>query len=98
MTVIRRYGLWLLLATIVGIVGASLVYATRSVAYSSTAQVDVESHVVANATPAAPNMTTETQVATSGVVVASTARAIGSNERSLQSHLSAKVTGTANVL
>ena len=98
MTVIRRHGLWLLLATIVGIAGAALIFATRPIAYSSTAQVDVESHVVANATLVAPNMTTETQVATSGVVVARTARAIGSNASSLRSHLAAKVTGAANVL
>jgi polysaccharide biosynthesis transport protein len=98
MTVIRRHALWLLLATIVGIVGASLIYATRPIAYSSTAQVDVESHVGTNTTPVAPNMTTETQVATSGVVVTSTARVIGSNASSLQSHLAAKVTGAANVM
>ncbi len=98
MTVLRRHGLWLLLATIVGIAGASLIYTTRPVAYSSSAQVDVESHVVANTTPVPPNMTTETQVATSGVVVTNTARAIGTNASSLQSHLAAKVTGTANVM
>lgn len=98
MTVLSRYGLWLLLATIVGVAGATLVFITRPTTYSSTAQVDVESHVSASTTPVAPNMTTETQVATSGVVVASTARAIGSNPSSLQSHLAAKVTGTANVM
>jgi capsular exopolysaccharide synthesis family protein len=98
MTVIRRHALWLLLATIVGIVGASLIYATRPIAYSSTAQVDVESHVGTNTAPVVPNMTTETQVATSGVVVASTARVIASSTSSLQSHLAAKVTGAANVM
>jgi polysaccharide biosynthesis transport protein len=98
MTVIRRHALWLLLAAIVGIVGAALIYATRPVAYSSTAQVDVESHAVPNEAPVAPNMTTETQVATSGVVVASTAHVIGGNASSLQPHLAAKVTGAANVM
>jgi capsular exopolysaccharide synthesis family protein len=98
MTLIRRHALWLLLAAIVGIVGAALIYATRPVAYSSTAQVDVEPHPVTNAAPVAPNMTTETQVATSGIVVTSTARVIGSTASSLQPHLSAKVTGAANVM
>jgi succinoglycan biosynthesis transport protein ExoP len=98
MTVIRRHGLWLLLATIVGVVGAALIYTTRPIAYSSAALVDVESHVVANTTPVPPNMTTETQVATSGVVIAGTAHAIGINVSGVQSHLSSKVTGTANVL
>lgn len=98
MTVIRRYGLWLLFAAIVGIAGATLIYKIQPTAYSSTAQVDVEPHVVANAASVSPNMTTETQLATSGVIVTSTARAIGSNPNSLQSHLAAKVTGTANVM
>jgi capsular exopolysaccharide synthesis family protein len=98
MTLIRRHGLWLLLATILGVAGAALIFATRPIAYSSTAQVDVESHAVAGVAPVPPNMTTETQVATSGVVVTSTARVIGSNASSLKSHLAAKVTGTANVM
>jgi len=98
MTVIRRYALWLLLAAVVGVAGATLIYAARPIAYSSTAQVVVESNVVTNTPPVAPNMTTETQVATSGVVVASTARAIGSTVSGLQSHLTAKVTGAANVM
>jgi capsular exopolysaccharide synthesis family protein len=83
---------------IVGVVGASLIYAVRPIAYNSTAQVDVESHVGTNTALVPPNMTTETQVATSGVVVASTVRAIGSDAGSLRSHLSAKVTGAANVM
>jgi len=98
MTLLRRHGLWLVLATIAGIVGAMLMYTSRSITYSSTAQVDVEAHVVANTTPVTPNMTTETQVATSGVVVTSTAHALRLNPPQLQSHLSAKVSGTANIL
>ena len=98
MTLLRRYGLWLVLATIAGIAGALLMYSGRSIAYSSTTQVDVESHVVANTTPVPPNMTTETQVATSGVVVSSTARALRISQVNLQPHLSAKVSGTANIL
>ena len=94
MTLLRRHGLWVLLATFAGIIGALLVYELRPIAYSSTAQVDVESHVVA----LPPNMTTETQVATSGVVVTPTASVMGMSASSMRSHLSAKVTGTANVL
>jgi capsular exopolysaccharide synthesis family protein len=94
MTLLRRHGLWLLLATFTGIIGALLVYELRPIAYSSSAQVDVESHVVA----LPPNMTTETQVATSGVVVTPTASVMGMSTTSMRPHLSAKVTGTANVL
>lgn len=98
MTLLRRHGLWLVLALIAGIAGAYLVNSARPVAYGSTAQVDVESNVVAQTTPVQPNMTTETQVATSGVVVTSTAHAVGMSTGDLQPHLSAKVSGTANIL
>jgi Mrp family chromosome partitioning ATPase/capsular polysaccharide biosynthesis protein len=98
MTVLRKHGLWLIVATLVGIAGAWLVAAGRPVLYSSTAQVDVEPHVVANTTPITPNMGTEAQVVSSGVVLASTARAVGVTQRSLETDLSASVSGTANVL
>jgi len=98
MTLLRRHGLWLVLAMIAGIAGAYLLYSAQSIEYGSTAQVDVESHVVAMTTPVPPNMTTETQVATSGVVVESTAHAVGMTAWALQPHLSAKVSGTANIM
>ena len=83
---------------IAGIAGAWLIYMARPVAYSSAAQVDVESHIVALTTPVPPNMTTEAQIATSGVVVTSAAKALGVTPGSLRRDLSAKVTGTANIL
>jgi capsular exopolysaccharide synthesis family protein len=64
----------------------------------STSQVDVEANVAARTTPVPPNMETEAQVATSGVVLASTARALGMTPSSLSTALSAKTVGTANVL
>jgi polysaccharide biosynthesis transport protein len=84
MTVLRKHGLWLIVATLVGIAGAWLVAA--------------EPHVVALTTPIVPNMGTEAQVVTSGVVLASTAHALKVTERSLETDLSASVSGTANVL
>lgn len=98
MTVLRRHGLWLVFAMIVGIAGAWLIYMSRPIAYSSTAQVDVESHIVALTTPVAPNMTTEAQIATSGVVLTSVADALRVSPTGLRPNLSAKVTGTANIL
>ena len=98
MTLLRKHGLWLVFATMAGIVGAWLIYASRPTVYLSTAQVDVEPHVVALTTPIVPNMGTEEQVATSGVVLASTARALGAKPRNLATDLSAKVTGTANIM
>jgi len=98
MTVLRKHGLWLIIATLVGIAGAWLVAAGRPMLYGSTAQVDVEPHIVANTTPIVPNMGTEAQVVTSGVVLASTAHTLHVTQRSMETDLSAKVSGTANVL
>lgn len=98
MTFLRKHGLWLIVAMFVGIAGVMLVYHAKSVAYTSTSQVDVEARVVANTTPAVVNMGTEAQVATSGVVVSGTARALGLPPQRLTSVLSAKVSGTANIL
>src|SRR6266571_3785348 len=77
MTLLRKHGLWLVIATMAGIAGALLYHLALPVSYMSTSQVDVEAHIVAQAAPIIPNMATEAQVATSGVVVASTARALG---------------------
>ena len=96
MTLLRRYGLWLVLATVAGIVGAWLFYASRPGAYLSTAEVEVEPSTSALTTPAVPNMATEQQVATSGVVLAGTEHATGVQQTSLEKDLSAKVTGTTS--
>jgi polysaccharide biosynthesis transport protein len=98
MTLLRRHGLWLIVAMLVGVAGVLLVYQTRAVQYTSTSQVDVEAHVVALTTPVVPNMGTEAQVATSGVVLSGTARSLGMPVDRLDSALSAKVSGTANIL
>jgi capsular exopolysaccharide synthesis family protein len=96
MTVLRRHALWLLLATVAGIAGAWLIRASLPVTYTSTAQVDVEPRLSAVAVPFTPDMGTEQQVATSGVVLAGTARALGLRASELANDLSASVTaGTA---
>src|ERR1700733_1777715 len=98
MTLLRKHGLWLIVAVLVGIAGVLLVYQAKSVHYTSTSQVDVEAHVVALTTPVVPNMGTEAQVATSGVVLSGTAHALGLPPDRLTSALSASVSGTANIL
>jgi capsular exopolysaccharide synthesis family protein len=98
MTLLRKHGLWLVVATLVGVAGAFLYHSALQVSYASVSQVDVEAHVVALTTPVTPNMATEAQVATSGIVVANTARALGMNPTSLANALKAKTSGTANVL
>ena len=98
MTVLRKHGLWLIVAALAGSVGALLFYVARPVSYASTAQVDVEPNTSAPGTPVVPNMATEVQVATSGVVLDSTASAVHETPSEMAGQLSAKTSGTANVL
>jgi len=97
MTLLRRHGLWVIIATVVGIAGAWLYHASQTPVYLSTAQVDVEPNA-AIGTPVTPNMATEQQVATSGVVLGRTAAALGVSTQNLAGNLSAKVSSTATVL
>jgi polysaccharide biosynthesis transport protein len=98
MTVLRKHGVWLVVATLAGVVAALLFARSLPERYSSTAQVDVESHVVPGAVPVVPNLATEKIVATSGVVVVHAARALGANSGLLAPHLSAGVSSTSNIL
>jgi Mrp family chromosome partitioning ATPase len=98
MTLLRRHGLWVIIATLAGIAGAWLYYTAQGGTYSATAQVDVESSPGVAASAAGPNMATEQQVATSGVVLDDAATALGVKEQVLAGHLSAKVTSTSTVL
>lgn len=99
MTLLRRHGRWLIVAALAGIVGALLFYAARPTTYASTAQVDVESNTSTTGVPlVVPNMATEVQVATSGVVLGTTASAFHETPSKMTGHLSAKTSGTGNVL
>lgn len=98
MTLLRRHGLWLVIAMMVGIAGAWLFYASQPHVFQSTAQVDVEQNPAVTGTQVVPNMATEQQVATSGEIAARTATSLGVPAQSIAGHLSAKVTSTANVL
>ena len=81
-----------------GVVAAWVFARSLPVHYTSTAQVDVESHVVPGATLVVPNQATEKIVATSGVVVVDAARALGVDAGLLAPHLSAGVSSTSNIL
>ena len=59
MTLLRRHGLWVIVARIVGIAGAWLYYAAQPHVYRSTAQVDVEPNPILGTAAVAPNMATE---------------------------------------
>jgi Mrp family chromosome partitioning ATPase len=95
MTLLRRYVLWLTAATMAGILGALLIHVSLPVRYTSSAEVDVEPNIAALTIDYTPNMVTEQQVATSGVVLADAARALGTTPTALAKDLSATVSGTS---
>ena len=95
MTLLRRYAWWLILATAAGVAGAFLIHASLPARYISTAKVDVEPNFAALTINYVPNMVTEQQVATSGVVLANAAKALGTTPADLAEDLSATVSGTA---
>ena len=98
MTLLRRHGLWVIIATVVGIAGAWLYQSAQTPVYQSTAQVDVEPNPAGTGTPVTPNMATETQVATSGVVLGRTAASLGVQPQNLTGNLSAKVSSTSTLM
>ena len=73
MKFLRKYVLWLIAATLAGIAGALLIHVSLPAHYVSTAEVDVEPNIAALNIGYSPNMVTEQQVATSGVVLADAA-------------------------
>ena len=74
---LRRYALWIVLATVACTAGSWAFAAHQPVQFTATAAVDVEASVIPGAAPAVPNLQTEEQVATSGNVVSSAASALG---------------------
>jgi capsular exopolysaccharide synthesis family protein len=104
MKLLRKHIAWLLLATVAGIAGAMAIHVSVAPSYTSAAEVDVEPNLPALTIEYTPNMVTEQDVATSGVVLANAAQALGTTSTALEKDLSATVSGTnatggtANVL
>jgi tyrosine-protein kinase len=95
MRLLRKNILWLILAAMAGVAGALLVHGSLPVGYGSAAEVDVEPNIAALNIGYSPNMVTEQQVATSGVVLAGAARLLGTTPTALAKDLSATVSGTS---
>lgn len=96
MRLLRKYVLWLILAMMAGVAGALLVHVSLPAHYVSTAEVDVEPNIDALNIGYTPNMVTEQQIATSGVVLADAALSLGTTPSALAKDLSATVSGSAN--
>jgi len=98
MRMIRKQAIWVVLATLVGLIGAWLSVSGRAVAYTSTAGVDVEPRIIAGSVPVTPNLATEEKVATSGDVLGAAAGALHMTPGHLASHVSVSVSGTSTIL
>lgn len=98
MRLIRKHAIWLVLATLVGLTGAWLAVSGQSVAYASTAAIDVEPRIIAGSTPVTPNLVTEERVATSGDVLGTAAPELGMSAGHLSSHLAVSVPSTSTIL
>jgi polysaccharide biosynthesis transport protein len=98
MRMIRKHAVWVVLATLVGLIGAWLATSGKSVAYTSSADVDVEARIISGTPPVTPNLSTEKSVATSGVVLDSAAPLLGMTPSQLAGDLTVSVSGTSNIL
>src|ERR1700759_2958867 len=98
MRLIRKHAIALVLATLVGLMGAWIVVSLRSTAYTSTALVDVEPRIITGSTPVTPNLVTEERVATSGAVLDKAAPALGMSPSDLSTRVAASVPSTSSIL
>jgi succinoglycan biosynthesis transport protein ExoP len=95
---LRVYGLWILLVTVVVMAAAYGVSMLAPTAYRSAAIVVVEARVRPNTTPLQPEMGTEKELARSGLVVRPAAKALGVDPATLGDGLTVSVAPDANVL
>jgi polysaccharide biosynthesis transport protein len=98
MRLLRKYGLWIICATIACAAGAWIVGTHRPVQYTSTASVDVEAAAIPGSVPTVVNMATEKEVASAGVVLAKAAPLVGMSPGQLAGHVATSVPSAANVL
>jgi polysaccharide biosynthesis transport protein len=98
MSFLRRYLLWIIVATAACIAGSWVIAAGQSAQYSATASVDVESNVIPGVVPATPNLATEVQVATSGSVLSAASSVLGMTNQQLLKHLSVSNKANTNIL
>jgi capsular exopolysaccharide synthesis family protein len=98
MKFLRRYVLWIVLATVACIAGAWGIAAHQPVQFATAAVVDVEANSYAGTTPATVNPATEQTVATSGAIVDGIAPKFGLTPDELFKHLSASNQVGTNIL
>jgi polysaccharide biosynthesis transport protein len=99
MKFLRRYAVWIFLATLACTIGAWEIASSQPVAYATAATLDVEATVAPGTTPVTPNAGTEVTVATSGVVVtAMNPSEFNMSAATLAKHLSAANPANTSIL
>jgi polysaccharide biosynthesis transport protein len=98
MKFLRRYIVWIFLATLACTVGAWEIAAGQGAAYAATATVDVEATINPGTTPVTPDAGTEVAVATSGVVVSAMQPSFGMSSATLATHLTVANPANTSIL
>jgi capsular exopolysaccharide synthesis family protein len=98
MSFLRRYVLWIIIATVACIAGSWAIAARQPAQFAASASVDVEASVIPGVAPVAPNLATELQVATSGSVLSAASSLLGTSNQQLLKHLSVSNKAGTNIL
>jgi polysaccharide biosynthesis transport protein len=98
MRFVRRYLLWIVLATAACTIGAWGIAGHQPVTYTTTATVNVQGAEITNEVPVTPNLANEEVVATSGHVLQGPAQSFGMTNGELGKHLSVSNPANTNIL
>jgi succinoglycan biosynthesis transport protein ExoP len=98
MSFLRRYVLWIIIATVACVAGSWALAARQPAQFSASDSVDVEAGVIPGVAPVAPNLATELQVATSGSVLSAASSVLGLSNQQLLKHLSVTNKAGTNIL
>jgi polysaccharide biosynthesis transport protein len=98
MSFLRRYFLWIALATAACTIGAWGIAGHQPVTYSTSATVNVQAGIIQGVTVGAPNLATEEAVATSGNVVNGPAKSFHMTGGALAKHLSVSNPANTQIL
>lgn len=98
MSLLYRHGRLIMLAVIACAAGAWVIGAITPVQYASVVNLDVEAAVHPYTSSVPPNLPTEQQVATSGVVIAGVSKMFGLTPAELAKHLHVTNSAGTNIL
>jgi polysaccharide biosynthesis transport protein len=98
MRFVRRYLLWIVLATAACTIGAWGIAGHQPVTYSTSATVNVQGAEIANEPPITPNLANEEVVVASSIVVSGPAKSFGMTVGEFDKHLSVSNPANTQIL